>query len=275
MMQSEGLIQDHTLSSRALKRSMRARVYLPPRYEDFTLRYPVIYLLHPWGADEGFWTDTLDFHHLADRLILPGILPPFIAVMPQGDKSFFVDAAHPGGDFSSIVRLDPEYYQGALEGAGRYGEHLLEDVMPFVEKNFRARSDRAGRVIAGVGMGAAGAAVLAFSHLGRFGAVGIHSPTLFDDWHTGPPWIFGLGDREASNRRDPIRLAGALRRDSGLQIYLDCGVEDEMSEPVANLHWALTDCGSPHTYVSQPGDHSPAYWSAHLAEYLGFYAGGW
>jgi enterochelin esterase-like enzyme len=274
-MSPQGIIQDHTLTSRALKRAMRISVYLPPRYEDFNLRYPVIYLLHPWGSDEHFWLDGLEFHHLADQLINPGILPAFIAVMPQGDKSFFIDAAHPGGDFSTITRLDPEYYAGALEGAGRYGEHLLDDVIPFVEKNFRARTERNARVIGGVDMGATGAAVLAFSQPQRFGTVGIHSPTLFDEWHVGPPWIFGLGDREAADRRDPILLAADLNPDGGQRIYVNCGVDDDMSEPTDNLHWALTDCGIPHTYVSQPGGHDIAYWSAHMGEYLGFYAGGW
>lgn len=273
-MPSEGQIKDQTLHSRALKRIMRLRIYLPPRYDDFNLRYPVIYLLHPWGEDEHFWTDRLGFQHLADQLINPGIVPPFIAVMPQGDKSFFIDAAQPNGDFSSLIRLDPEHYDAALEGAGRYGEHILDDVIPFIEKNFRVRREQRGRIIAGIDMGGTGAAVLAFSHPDQFGAVGIHSPTLFDEWRAGPPWIFGLGDKEALARRDPIALANQLNPAEGLRIYLDCGVGDDMSEPSANLHWALTNCRIPHTYVSQPGEHTAEYWAAHMAEYLGFYAGG-
>ena len=274
-MASQGVIQDQTVHSRALKRVMRLCVYLPPRYDDFNLHYPVVYLLHPWGEDEHFWIDDLAFNQLADRLINPGIVPPFIAVMPQGDKSFFIDAAQPAGEFASIVRLDPEHYQDALEGSGKYGEHLLEDVIPFVDKHFRTRRERAARVIAGVDMGGTGAAVLAFSHPALFGAAGVHSPTLFDEWRAGPPWIFGLGDREALSRRDPAALAARLSPGANLRIYLDCGESDIMAEPSAHLHRALAECGIPHTYVSQPGEHGVEYWTAHLAEYLGFYAGGW
>jgi enterochelin esterase-like enzyme len=218
---------------------------------------------------------VLEAHLLADRLINTGTIPPFIAIMPQGDKSFFVDAARSEGDFSSIVRLDPEYYAGALEGSGRYGEHLLEDVIPFVDKTLRTLPDRASRAIGGLDMGATGAAVLAFSHASTFGAVGIHSPTLFDDWRAGPPWIFGLGDREADARLNPIALAGRLHPQSDLRVYLDCGLDDEMCDPVAKLHATLDESGVSHTFVSPPGDHSPAYWAEHLAEYFGFYAGGW
>lgn len=254
---------------------MRLHVYLPPRYDDFQMRYPVVVLLHPWGEDERFWTGRLQFHDLADHLINAGSVPPFIAAFPQGDKSFFVDAADPQDDFSSLIKLDPETYAGALEGYGKYGEHILYDVLAYVEKNFRVRAGRSGLSIGGLGMGAAGAAVLAFQSSEKFGAVGVHSPALFDEWHSGPPWIFGLGDKEAFARRDPVSLARSLSVDSGLRIYVDCGTEDEMSDPTADLHWALVECAIPHTYVSQPGQGDTAYWQAHLAEYLGFYAGGW
>ncbi len=274
-MPPQGQLQDHTIASRALKKSMRLHVYLPPRYDDFNMRYPVVILLHPWGEDETFWTARLQLNDLADHLINAGSIPPFIAAMPQGDKSYFIDAADPPDDFSALVRLDPEYYEGALQGYGKYGEHVLHDVLNTVEKKFRTRGDRFGLAIGGAAMGAAGAAVLAFRNPDRFGAVGIHSPTLFDEWRSGPPWIFGLGDKAALAKSDPVQLVRALPAASGLRIYVDCGTEDEMSGPASNLHWALVGCGTPHTYVSRPGEGSMEYWRAHLAEYLGFYAGAW
>jgi len=274
-MPPQGQIQDHIIASRALKKPMRVRIYLPPRYDDFKMRYPVVVLLHPWGEDEKFWTARLNFSELADHLINAGGVPPFIAAFPQGDKSFFIDAADPPDDFSALVKLDPETYVGALDGFGKYGEHLLFDVLSYVEKNFRTRAERSALVLGGVGMGAAGAAALAFRSPERFGAVGIHSPTLFDEWRSGPPWIFGLGDKVAFARRDPLALARSLTADSGLRIYIDCGTEDEMSGPASELHWTLVEGGIPHTYVSQPGEANSDYWKAHLAEYVGFFAGGW
>jgi enterochelin esterase-like enzyme len=124
-------------------------------------------------------------------------------------------------------------------------------------------------------MGGAGAAALAFTHPALFGAVGIHSPALFTDERLGPPWIFGLGDPAAFAGRDPVHLVRRLPRDCGLRIYLDCGLDDEMTEAVADLHYTLIEHGTPHTYLSRKGGHNEAYWSTHLAEYLGFYAAGW
>ena len=85
-------LADLTLHSRALYREMRMHLYLPPAYDKTALHYPVIYLLHPWGKDEHFWTEALQVHQVADHLIQAGAIPPFIAVMPQGDKSFFINA---------------------------------------------------------------------------------------------------------------------------------------------------------------------------------------
>jgi enterochelin esterase-like enzyme len=227
---AQGQVKELTLHSMAMCKPMRLNVYLPPRYGDFSMRYPVVYLLHPWGA-----TQDLRLHEAADHLIHAGALPPFIAVMPQGDKSFFVNAADPGGDFSMIVQFDPDTYRGALEGYGDYGDYIVDDVIPFVEQRFAVRREQSARAIAGVAMGGAGAAALAFSYPDVFGAVGIHSPTLFSQERLGPPWIFGLGDAAAFAQRDPQSLARNLRADDGLRIYLDCGYDDERQVPTANL----------------------------------------
>lgn len=266
---------DLTLHSRALIRTMRLHVYLPPGYGDTTMRCPVAYLLHPWGQDERYWTRFLRLHEAADHLIEAGALPPFVAAMPQGDKSFFINAADPGGDFSPVVRLDPDHFAGALDGYGDYGDYLLEDVIPTVEREFRVIASRAARTIAGVSMGGAGAAVLAFRHPDVFGAVAIHSPALFTAEQLGPPWIFGLGDEAAFAQRSPVHLAGRLDPASGLRIYLDCGQDDEFAAPSRALHKALAARGVAHTYVSREGGHTGGFWRAHLARYLGFYTAGW
>ncbi len=270
-----GSLVDRTLHSRALCRLMRLHLYLPPGYDKRHGRYPVVYLLHPWGEDEHYWTAVLQLHKVADRLIVVGALPPFIAAMPQGDKSFFINAADPGGDFSMVQRLDPDFFAGAMEGYGDYGDYLLEDVIPYVERTFRVRCERSARVIAGISMGGTGAAVLAFTHPHLFGAVGIHSPALFSQRQLGPPWIFGLGDERAFAERDPVHLARRLDGRTSPRILLDCGQQDEFALSVEELRWTLIERDIPHTYLTGIGGHSPDYWQAHLAEYLGFYAAGW
>ncbi len=273
---TQGRLHERILYSRALVRQMRLHLTLPPRYDDLALRYPVLYLLHPWGEDERFFTQRLRFHETLDRLIQAGTIPPFITAMPQGDKSFFINAEDPGGDFGMITRLDPTFYAGALEGYGDYGDYLLQDVIPTIEQNYRVRSDRAGRSIAGVGMGASGAAILAFSNPQVFGAVGIHSPLLYTAERLGPPWLFGFGDAAAFAKRDPIQLVERLRPEDGLRIAIDGGAEEGDSEdPLADLHYALVGRDIPHTYIHHTGGQSGAHWRDNLAAHLGFYTAGW
>lgn len=270
-----GRLTNLTFHSLALLKPMRLHVYLPPGYHTESRLYPVVYLLHPWGEDELFWTKTLRLHTIADHLIQVGTLPPFIAVMPQGDKSFFVNAEDAGGDFSLMLQLDPDFFAGAMEGYGDYGDYVLDDVIPLVEHRLKVQARRPHRVIAGIGMGAAGAAVLAFTHPHVFSAVGIHSPVLFDGERLGPPWIFGLGDPLAFAERDPIQLARRLDPADQPRIYLDCGRQDEHNDPVQELHRALLLRNVAHVYERRRGDHTQEYWRTHLAEYLGFYAAGW
>ena len=270
-----GRLIDETVRSRALYRPMRLHIYLPPGYDGSRGHYPAVYLLHPWGEDERYWTECLRLHEVANLLIEARALPPFIGVMPQGDKSFFVNAEDPGGDYSPVLRLDPGHFEGALNGYGDYGDYVLEDVIPFVERKLRVRAERAARVIAGLSMGAAGAAVLAFTYPTTFGAVGIHSPVLFGERRLGPPWIFGLGDPDAFARRDPTHLARTLDPRTCPSLYLDCGQQDEHAAATKALHETLSARGIRHVYASRPGRNDAVYWQTHLAEYLGFYAAGW
>ncbi|MCC6906247.1 MAG: hypothetical protein IT326_10420, partial [Anaerolineae bacterium] len=254
-----GRLIEYQFRSRATHKEMRLIVYLPVGYDLYGMRYPAAYLLHPWGADERIWVDQIGFIETADALIHSGVVPPFIAVMPQGDKSFFINAQDRGGDFSLLTRLEPEYYAGALTGYGDYGDYLLDEVIPLIDRTYRTRASREARAIAGLSMGAAGAAVLAFSRPDLFSVVGIHSPLLFSERRPGPPWIFGMGEEQAFSPRDPVSLAAALDRDVNLRIYLDCGLDDERAWRAADLHAALKARHIPHTYTCRPGQYGPDY----------------
>jgi enterochelin esterase-like enzyme len=275
MSRATGRLVDEVIQSKAVGKPMRLHIYLPPYYGEFGMRYPVIYLLHHWGSDEWYWTTRLGLFNVAEHLIGAGTVRPFMVVMPQGDKSFFINAEDPGGDFSPLLKMDPAFFKDALEGYGDYGDYLLNEVITHIDQGYETRAERAGRAIGGISMGGTGAAVLAFTHPELFSAVGIHSPVLFSERRLGPPWIFGLGDPVAFAQRDPIHLTGLLGPNTGLRLFLDCGQDDDLADLSEQLHSALTQAGVTHTYVSRPGKHNDDYWRANLAQYLGFYAAGW
>ncbi len=271
---SEGSIVHTAVYCRRLMRRLKVDVYLPPYYDETRMRYPVVYLLHPWGADQAFWHQALGLRETADSLALVGAVPPFIAVMPQGDRSYFIDAADRDERYRFLMDFNPQRFAGALEGCGQYGSFIMEDLVPFIEKTFRVRSGWRGRAIGGIGMGGTGAAVIAFSGRDRFLAVGLHSPDLFDEEHPPLPWIFGLPHQDDYASRDPIVLARALDGEHAPQIYLDTGYQDDTYLQVNALHIALDVRGIPHAYSRHPGRMDIAAWREKLPHYLGFYTVG-
>jgi len=271
-----GVLHRDRRRSAILGRAMRFQVYTPPGYEDSQAAYPVLYLLHRWGSDEREWTERLRVHEVADRLISRGDVPPFLIVMPQGHKSFFLNAAAPQGDYSAILESDPVFFKDALTGCGNYEDYLLEEVIPHVEATYRVLADREHRAIGGVSMGGHGALTLALRHPDLFSTVGAHSPALFEESFY-PPWLYG--DLAGFAERDPVHLASSRQWAAGrvplLRVYLDCGSEDVLLPRVEVLHRALLEHGLAHEYHLYPGGHNSSYWRLHLEEYLRFYAAGW
>ncbi|MBN2470133.1 MAG: esterase family protein [Anaerolineae bacterium] len=275
----ESTIHDHMMPSNAVGSVMRIRVVTPPGY-DPAQEYPVLYLLHLWGSHERFWTDRLAVHARLEEGIAAGTLPPMIIAMPQGDKSFYINAADPPGIIweDSPHNDASEYFYDGFDCYGNYGDYLLKEAIPYVEEHYPVRTDRAGRAIGGLSMGAAGAAVHAFTDPGRFCAVGMHGLAVFyrEDGPGAPPWIFGIDDEDAFARRDPSALAGRfVTRKNQPRIWVDCGWDDPLRANVEIFHDALLEMGLAHDYHIWPGGHDGAYWSQYVSDYLRFYARGW
>jgi len=270
---------DLHLFSQAVGRSMSVRVVVPPGFQtDPGTLYPVLYFLHPWGLSPSYLTDKLLIHEHLRRGVQANAWSPFIIVMPEGGRSFYLNAADPPGhDWSDILAIYPRFFEGALEQYGRYGDYLLHEVIPTIEERYPVRSDRRGRAIGGISMGGAAAAVHGFHRPDLFCAVGIHSPALFSGpWTNGgaPPWIFGL-DQESFATRNPADVARQLTPAWQPRIFLDTGQDDPMRAQVEHLHDVLISCGLHHHFAIAPGGHNKYYWEPRLPSYLAFYAQEW
>lgn len=274
----QGDIHTLSLDSRATGQQMTIRVITPPLEDDAPAAHmPVLYFLHPWGLSPRYLIEKL---RMPDHLwagIARGALPPFVIALPEGGKSFYVNALDPPGhDWAAVIASQPGFYAHALEQFGRYGDYLWDEVMPAVEAGFGVRQDRAGRAIGGISMGGAAAAYHAFRAPDSFCAVGIHSPAVFKGplEQGGPPWIFGT-TRETFAQYNPADLARRLAPEDQPRIWLDCGDQDALLENVETLHEALVAQGLAHDYSVHPGRHDKTYWEPRMPAYLAFYARGW
>lgn len=142
----------------ALDLHRRLKVYLPPGYREGRERYPVIYMLHSinWDNERMFAPGTMA-QPTFDRAIAAGFIKPFILVAP--------DYSTPGiGTFFANSTT-----------AGRFEDHTLQEVVPFIDSNYRTRPGAASRGIMGDFMGAYGALRYAFRHPDVFSVVyGMH-----------------------------------------------------------------------------------------------------
>ena len=150
------IIHDSTHSD-SLGRSIPMYVYLPDGYQTAKEPYPVIYMLHGAESKEDSWVDRGGIKVTADNLIARKQLRPSVIVMPTtGPQTWYVDG-----------------------NADKAETAILKDLLPFVEKKYNTRKDRAGRSVAGLSMGGYGALNLSLSYPELFCAAGIFSPAIY------------------------------------------------------------------------------------------------
>ncbi|MBR2942965.1 MAG: hypothetical protein IKB82_06160, partial [Clostridia bacterium] len=149
----------------------RCWVYLPPQYRNGGA-YPVLYLQHGLTENEGEWVNMGKMPYLMDNLLADGKCEPFIVVMCDGMERMKGEGLR---DFGSFERV------------------LIEDCMPFIEKNYRVKPGKENRAMAGLSMGSMQTSIIGLAHPELFDALGMFSGFLrldtsegFDDWpHMG------------------------------------------------------------------------------------------
>ena len=120
-------------------------VYTPPDYDPTAKTlYPVLYLLHGFSDDASGWTAVGRAHVILDNLIAQGKAIPMLVVMPLGY-----------GAPEMLDRNGPSWRDRSLveRNFSRFRDALLTEVIPQVEKIYRAAKDRDSLAIAGLSMG--------------------------------------------------------------------------------------------------------------------------
>jgi enterochelin esterase-like enzyme len=162
-----GQLREVLYYSKTSSSTRRIYVYTPPDYDkDTTKRYPVLYLQHGMGEDETGWGNQGHTGFIMDNLIAAGKAKPFIIVMENGLNVGGAGGAGGRGGFGGGF--------GGGMGGGFEGV-LLNDLIPYVDANFRTIADQPHRAMAGLSMGGMQTRSITLAHLDTFSHIGIFS----------------------------------------------------------------------------------------------------
>jgi enterochelin esterase-like enzyme len=261
--QSQGTAyESKTLSSNILKMDRKFSIYLPAGYESSDISYPVLYLLHPAGPantipNQQSWLYYGGLKQYLDRAIESGEILPMIVVTPDanfGSKriSYFND---PEGDFN-------------------FEDFFFKEFIPFIEKNYRCRTEKDSKAIAGASLG--GAAVLQYV---------VHQPDKFSVACALSAAVRKYDSEYLKNKfpnvsdkvliewykpYDVITYFENLpeKTESKTKWYISCGDDDHLSPNNALLHIAMKSKGIPHEFRIHNGAHDWSYWRNVLPEFM-------
>jgi enterochelin esterase-like enzyme len=154
-------------------------IYCPPGYDnDMKMRYPVLYIQHGGGEDQRGWATQGMTDIILDNLIAEGKAKAMIVVMETS-------AARKPGEAAPQPRPNPPAGAQGNQPAGArprmsfsfntFQEVMLNDLIPFIDGNYRTLSDGANRAMAGLSMGGMVTTQVTFSNLDKFSYIGCFS----------------------------------------------------------------------------------------------------
>jgi enterochelin esterase-like enzyme len=169
-----GQVREVLYFGKTSNKQRRCFVYTPPDYDkDTSRRFPVLYLQHGYNENETGWSHQGCAGLIMDNLIADGKAKPFIIVMENGDINVRPGVT-PRGAPAAAGAPPRASGRGAFDFSA-FEHALIEDVIPFIDANFRTIADQPHRAMAGLSMGGMQTRTIAPAHLDTFSHIGIFS----------------------------------------------------------------------------------------------------
>jgi predicted alpha/beta superfamily hydrolase len=250
---SSGQLRKHEqFRSRFLRNQRDLIVYTPPGYDDEYLRhFPVLYLHDGQNLFDGATSFILgqDWHvgQTADLQIQSGAVEPLIIVGMYNTKA-------------RIREYTPTHVPKLGGGrADRYAKFLLEEVKPFIDREYRTLSDPRQTGIGGSSLGGLVSLYLGLKHSNVFGKIAALSPSVW--------W----------NQQVILRFAQATTVEPRPRIWLDIGTREgpRIVQEVERFRDVLLGKGwqlerDLHYERVEGAEHNEAAWAQRVAPFLQF-----
>jgi enterochelin esterase-like enzyme len=230
---SHGKIDTVNYESKTVGTKRKAVIYTPPGYS-IDKKYPVLYLLHGIGGDEKEWLKGGQPQVILDNLYAENKIEPMIVVMPNGRA--MKDDRAVGNIFDSVK----------IQAFATFEKDLLNDLIPFIEKNYPVYKDRENRAIAGLSMGGGQSLNFGLGNLDKFAWIGSFSAAP----NTKKPEFLVPNPDEA---RKKLKL-----------LWISLGDNDNLFTFSLRTHDYLQANGILHIFYIEPGVHDFKVWKNDL-----------
>jgi enterochelin esterase-like enzyme len=214
---------------------------------------PCSNIQHGGGEDEIGWAVQGKTDIILDNLIAAGKARPMLVVMANGN----VPA--------------PRGARGGYSSAGMAGfaNELLNNIVPFIESNYRVLANAENRALAGLSMGGGQAFFVGLGNMDKFGSIGVFSTGLFGG--IGAPGGTGGGASGTFNAEEQIPgiLTNAKSFNSSLKVfYISVGERDPRLEPTKKAFADFKSHGLNVEFASFPGGHEWQVWRKSLHDFV-------
>jgi predicted alpha/beta superfamily hydrolase len=250
---SDGQLRKHErFRSKFLRNQRDLIVYLPPGYEEQSWRhFPVLYLHDGQNLFDGAtsFIPGMDWHvgQTADHFIHTSQVEPLIIVGMYNTKA-------------RIREYTPTQVPKLGGGrADRYAKFLLEEVKPFIDREYRTLSGPSHTGIGGSSLGGLVSLYLGLKHSRIFGRIAALSPSVW--------W----------NQRGMHKFAAAAPVEPRPRIWLDIGTKEgpRILDDVENFRDVLLEKGwvlerDLHYERVEGAEHNEAAWAARVGPFLKF-----
>ncbi len=214
----------------------RMYIYTPPGYNNTSEKYPVLYILHGGGEDETGWATQGKTDLILDNLIAEKKAKPMLVVMMDGNLG-----------------------TGGIANFGEQSLRMFEDelkqaVMPFVEKNYRAETDKNKRALAGLSMGGLQTLYAGVRNTNLFSYLGVFS----SGWFANQPNL-------SQPQYDFMKDNAAAINTNLKSFWIAMGGKEDIAYNNCKVMCSKFDeLGIKYSYSEYPGGHTWPVWRNNL-----------
>lgn len=263
------IMESLSMDSKILNQAVKYSIILPPDYYTSKKSYPVVYLLHGLGDNEASWLEYGQVSQTVDAAVKKREIIPMIYVMPQGFTNYYVN------DYA---------------GKFLYEDMFIQELVPFIDKQYRTVADKAHRATLGYSMGGFGALVLPLRNPDLFTvcvplSISVRTDAQYrtedaSGWDEQWGRLFGAVGTTGESRltdyykkHSPFHILAQpdLSKLKDIKIYIDNGDDEEtLCRSNEELHMLLRERNFPHEFRVRNGGHEFAYWRDALPNGLHF-----